>query len=41
VAVASPMTTVALTLTVAVTVALGVLPNAVLDLANKASFFVQ
>ena len=41
VAVASPLTTVALTLTVVVTVALGVLPNVVLDLADKASYFTQ
>ena len=41
VAVASPLTTIALTLAVAVTVALGVLPDQVLNLADKASFFVQ
>jgi NADH-quinone oxidoreductase subunit N len=41
VVVPSPMTTAALTIAVVATLALGVLPQAALDLANKASFFVQ
>ena len=41
VAVPSPMTTAALTIAVVATVALGVLPQAALNLADKAAFFVQ
>jgi NADH-quinone oxidoreductase subunit N len=41
VVVPSPMTTIALTLTVAATVALGVVPQMALDLADKAAYFVQ
>jgi NADH-quinone oxidoreductase subunit N len=41
VAVPSPMTTAALTIAVVATLALGVIPQQALDLANKASFFVQ
>ena len=41
VVVPSPMTTVALTVTVALTIALGVLPQMALDLADKAAYFVQ
>ena len=41
VVVPSPMTTIALTVTVVVTVALGVVPQMALDLADKASYFVQ
>jgi NADH-quinone oxidoreductase subunit N len=41
VVVPSPMTTVAVTLGVAVTVVLGVAPQPVLDLANNAAYFVH
>jgi NADH-quinone oxidoreductase subunit N len=41
VVVPSPMTTVALTVSVALTVALGVIPQMALDLADKAAYFVQ
>ncbi|ACU76502.1 proton-translocating NADH-quinone oxidoreductase, chain N [Catenulispora acidiphila DSM 44928] len=41
VVVPSPMTTIALTVSVALTIALGVLPQIALDLANKAAYFVQ
>jgi NADH-quinone oxidoreductase subunit N len=41
VVVPSPMTTIALTVTVAATIALGVLPQVALDLADKAAYFVQ
>ncbi|MBW8805710.1 MAG: NADH-quinone oxidoreductase subunit NuoN [Catenulisporales bacterium] len=41
VVVPSPMTTIALFVTVAATIALGVLPQVALDLADKAAYFVQ
>ena len=41
VVVPSPMTTIALTVTVALTIALGVIPQMALDLADKAAYFVQ
>ena len=41
VAVPTPLTTVALAVSVVATIALGVVPQAALDLANKASFFVS
>jgi NADH-quinone oxidoreductase subunit N len=41
VVVPSPMTTIALTVTVVATIALGVLPQVALDLADKAAYFVQ
>jgi NADH-quinone oxidoreductase subunit N len=41
VVVPSPMTTIALTVTVVLTIALGVIPQMALDLADKAAYFVQ
>ncbi|WP_228563794.1 NADH-quinone oxidoreductase subunit NuoN [Catenulispora rubra] len=41
VVVPSPMTTIALTVSVALTIALGVVPQMALDLADKAAYFVQ
>jgi NADH-quinone oxidoreductase subunit N len=41
VVVPSPMTTIALTVSVALTIALGVIPQMALDLADKAAYFVQ
>jgi NADH-quinone oxidoreductase subunit N len=41
IAIPTPMTTIALTISVVATIALGVVPQAALDLANKASFFVS
>jgi len=41
VVVPSPMTTIALTVTVALTIALGVIPQMALGLADKAAYFVQ